>query len=87
MKVNTEFVNPPIYSRDFDWSATHDDYDEGDHIGWGRTEEEAISDLHNERISTKSQRQKQPAFVGNRGAGLHLGCRIRAGLRNRYRQD
>ena len=50
MKVNTEFVNPPIYSRDFDWSATHDDYDEGDPIGWGRTEEEAISDLHNERI-------------------------------------
>ena len=44
-KVNTEFVNPPIYSRDFDWSATHDDYDEGDPIGWGRTEEKAIQAL------------------------------------------
>jgi hypothetical protein len=45
MKVNTEFVNPPIYSRDFDWSATHESYDDGDPMGWGRTEEEAISDL------------------------------------------
>jgi len=45
MKVNTEFVNPPIYSRDFDWSATGDGYDEGDPVGWGRTEEEAIAAL------------------------------------------
>jgi hypothetical protein len=45
MKVNTEFVNPPIPCRDFDWSATGEDYDEGGPIGWGRTEEEAISAL------------------------------------------
>ena len=45
MKVNTEFVNPPIYSRDFDWSATGEDYDEGDPVGWGRTEEESIAAL------------------------------------------
>jgi len=48
--IVTEFVNPPIPCRDFDWSATFDGYDEGDHIGWGKTEEEAIYDLHNERI-------------------------------------
>ena len=44
-KVNTELVNPPIPCRDFDWSATFDGYDEGDPIGWGRTEEEAIAAL------------------------------------------
>jgi hypothetical protein len=43
--IVTEFVNPPILSRDFDWSAKRDGYDEGDPIGWGRTEEEAIADL------------------------------------------
>ena len=43
--IVTVFVNPPIPCRDFDWSATRDGYDEGDPIGRGRTEEEAISDL------------------------------------------
>jgi hypothetical protein len=45
MKVNTEFVNPPILCRDFDWSATFDGYDEGDPIGWGSTEAAAIAAL------------------------------------------
>ena len=43
--IVTAFVNPPIPIRDFDWSATHDDYDEGDPIGWGSTESRAIDDL------------------------------------------
>ena len=45
--IITAFVNPPVPCRDFDWSATHDGYDEGDHIGWGRTEAAAIDDLIN----------------------------------------
>jgi len=43
--IVTAFVNPPIPVRDFDWSATRDGYDEGDPIGWGRTEAAAIDDL------------------------------------------
>ena len=43
--IVTAFVNPPIPCRGFDWSATRDGYDEGDHIGWGRTEAAAIDDL------------------------------------------
>jgi len=45
--IVTAFVNPPIPVRDFDWSATHDGYDEGDPIGWGRTEAQAIDNLIN----------------------------------------
>jgi len=45
--IVTEFVNPPIPSRDFDWSATGQGYDEGDPIGWGSTEAHAIDNLIN----------------------------------------
>jgi len=38
--------NPkPGPSRQWDWEATFDDWDEGDHIGYGATKEEAIADL------------------------------------------
>lgn len=38
--------NPtPIPVRDFDWTATRGDYDLGDRIGYGATEDEAIASL------------------------------------------
>jgi hypothetical protein len=36
---------PPIPVRDYDWSALREDYDEGDLIGYGITEQDAIDDL------------------------------------------
>jgi hypothetical protein len=36
---------PPIPVREYDWSAAREDWDEGDLIGYGRTEQEAIDDL------------------------------------------
>jgi len=45
MKIVTEYVNPPIPDRSFDWSATLDSYEPGDPIGRGETEAEAIADL------------------------------------------
>jgi hypothetical protein len=47
MKIRTEYVFPPIPTRQFDWSAVDDDsYDgEGCPIGWGATEAEAVADL------------------------------------------
>lgn len=47
MKIRTEFVHPPIPNRSFDWSAIDDDtYDgPGSRIGFGATEQQAVSDL------------------------------------------
>lgn len=44
-KIRTECVYPPIPLRQFDWSATFDNYEPGCPCGWGRTEQEAIADL------------------------------------------
>lgn len=51
-KINTTFLPPPIPNRNFDWSATFDNYEGGDGyderggpIGYGHTEQEAIDDL------------------------------------------
>lgn len=51
MNIRTTFVYPPIQSRNFDWSATFDNYDgsadsyDRGHIGFGPTEEAAKADL------------------------------------------
>lgn len=44
--VITNYVNPPIPMRGMTWNAHSSDYDgmDGGLIGWGATEEEAISD-------------------------------------------
>ena len=44
-RTEAEFIYPPIPVRKFDWQATRGDYDEGDPIGHGETEKEAILDL------------------------------------------
>jgi len=46
-KIITSFDHPPIPDRRFDFSATREGYDEGDLIGYGKTEQEAIDDLQN----------------------------------------
>lgn len=45
MKIKTTHVHPPIPHRQYDWSATTEDYDGTGPIGWGPTEIEAIDDL------------------------------------------
>lgn len=44
-KIVTKFEYPPIPVRSFDWSAVRDGWDLGEHIGYGRTEDEEIADL------------------------------------------
>ena len=44
-KIITSHEYPPIPIRDYDWAAYRDNYDEGDLIGYGKTEQEAIQDL------------------------------------------
>ena len=43
--IKTASIYPPIPIRSFDWQATLGDYDEGDTVGYGATEAEAIADL------------------------------------------
>jgi len=44
-KIITSYDYPPIPIRDYDWSAIRKDYEPGDLIGTGRTEQDAIDDL------------------------------------------
>ncbi len=44
-KIQTSYIYPPIPIRNFDWSATFDNYEPGQPIGHGATEQEAIEDL------------------------------------------
>jgi hypothetical protein len=43
--IKTEFFPKPMPIRSFDWEATRDGWDEGDLIGYGLTEAEAIENL------------------------------------------
>lgn len=47
-KIVTDNVRPPIPYGGYDWSATYDDYQPGDVIGWGFTQAKAIEDLKRE---------------------------------------
>ena len=44
-KIITKHEYPPIPIRDYDWSAVRQDYEPGDPIGHGKTEQDAIEDL------------------------------------------
>ncbi len=44
-KIVTDYWAKPIPLRQFDWEAVTDNYEGGDPIGYGATEEAAISDL------------------------------------------
>ncbi len=44
-QIITSYECPPIPKREYDWSAAREDWDEGDCIGYGRTEQDAIDDL------------------------------------------
>ncbi|MFA5951525.1 MAG: hypothetical protein WC807_14695 [Hyphomicrobium sp.] len=44
-KIVTRFDPPPIPIRSCDWTASFEDYDLGDPVGLGGTEQEAIDDL------------------------------------------
>ena len=44
-KIITSYDYPPIPIRNYDWSAIREDYEPGDLIGTGRSEQEAKDDL------------------------------------------
>lgn len=61
LKINTEFVYPPIPNRSFDWRATDDNFDaDYDYaaeryvttsiVGTGPTEREAVIDYWGQRL-------------------------------------
>jgi len=45
MKIDTRYDPKPGPSQKFDWEATFEGYDEGDPVGYGATEQEAVQAL------------------------------------------
>jgi hypothetical protein len=43
--IKTEFVNPPVSLRDYDWRAWFDGEEQRGQYGYGATEKEAIANL------------------------------------------
>lgn len=65
-RINTAFWMKPIPLRQFDWSATYDDYEGGDGyseppgpVGYGRTEADAVLDLIDNHPRWPKARQKR----------------------------
>jgi len=44
-KITTTYEKPPIPCRSKDWSASREDWDLGDQIGYGKSDHDAIEDL------------------------------------------
>ena len=44
-RIETHYFAKPIPDRSYDWSATTANYEPGDPIGYGETEQDAIEDL------------------------------------------
>ena len=44
-KIITSYECPPIPVREYDWSASRENWDLDEPIGYGRTEQDAIDDL------------------------------------------
>ena len=44
-EIVTAKIDPPVPTNAYDWEATFKDYDEGDPIGRGPTEIDAVEDL------------------------------------------
>jgi hypothetical protein len=45
MPIVIKYDPKPIPNREFDWSATPENYEPGSPVGFGRTEQEAVDDL------------------------------------------
>ena len=45
LKIKPDYWPKPIPLRQFDWSAVTDNYEPGDPVGYGATQNEAIADL------------------------------------------
>lgn len=74
--IFTTHIYPPIPDRRFDWCATFSDCHQGPDyhpdpfkrlVGWGRTEQEAISDLHDD-LESAIEDAALSAIVGSMGA-------------------
>lgn len=64
--IITSFVYPPIPVRQFDWQAVRDGYEEGDRVGYGPTEEDAIRDLLEQEHDKWGATYYQLKLIGER---------------------
>jgi hypothetical protein len=59
-KIKVTYDPPPIPWRGADFTATYEDYDLGDPIGVGETEEEAVADF---KIESDYYDDDEPEYV------------------------
>jgi hypothetical protein len=52
--IITNHEHPPIPIREYDWSAIREGYDQGNLIGTGKTEQDAIDDLLRQEAEFKT---------------------------------
>ena len=55
MKLITTYNPPPIPIRQFDWTCIDENYEGGDIIGTGETEEAAIADYWEQLLDVRTQ--------------------------------
>lgn len=46
--MDVRYDPPPVPGRQFDWHATEKGYEPGDPVGYGATEQDAITDLQDQ---------------------------------------
>lgn len=71
-QVKTHFVYPPIPIRDYDWMACFGDYEPGNLVGYGATEDAAIADLMEQRIFEAHEEADAMGLLNDPTASTHL---------------
>lgn len=56
MNIKTVYDPKPIPDRRFDWTAFNAEYEPGDSIGFGATEEEAIADYKQKLLMPEEEK-------------------------------
>ena len=71
MRIVVTQENPPVPSRQYDYSAVTDDYEPGHPIGRGSTKREAVNDLM-DQLDLRQKRQlcSVSYLVASGGSGL-----------------
>jgi predicted RNase H-like HicB family nuclease len=62
-KIVTQYAPPPIPDRTNDWMATFEDWDLGEPIGLGETEQDAIADLEEQIEQEEEDRRQEEQYL------------------------
>lgn len=71
-RITTHLVYPPIPVRNYDWMACFGDYEPGNLVGYGATEDAAIADLMEQRIFEAHEEADAMGLSNDPTASTHL---------------